>query len=355
MIVKNEEPVLARCLESAALFADEIIIVDTGSTDKTKEIAARYTQQVYDFVWIDDFAAARNHAYSYATMDYILWLDADDDFEQDSIHALCRLKQTLTEDVDVVTFLYGGDIDQQNLKGNDFLLRDRLVKRSLGVKWQYPIHEAIPILPEYRVLHAQDIVVLHRKAVVNEPARNMHIFNKMKQDQLPLNTFNRYFYCRELYLAERYNESVQEYEIICSMREKENILSALPYGVWSLQKLHDTEGAMKILLESLTLFPPNELVCCELGNCFLQKKNDREAELWYNKALAVTVDYKDFQPHFLAYQKFLPYLKLGVLFANRGDFDRALKYNEGALQVFPNNMVAKCNQLYYQKQIDTVT
>ena len=66
MIVKNEEKLLARCLDSVAGLMDEIIIVDTGSSDKTKEIAARYTDKIYDFEWIDDFSAARNFAFSKA-------------------------------------------------------------------------------------------------------------------------------------------------------------------------------------------------------------------------------------------------------------------------------------------------
>ena len=60
MIVKNEESVLARCLDSVASMMDEIIIVDTGSTDRTKEIAAQYTSRIYDFTWWDDFSDARN-------------------------------------------------------------------------------------------------------------------------------------------------------------------------------------------------------------------------------------------------------------------------------------------------------
>lgn len=78
MIVRNEEKVLARCLESVRGCVDEIVIVDTGSSDATKEIAARYTDRIYDFEWIDDFSAARNYAFEQATGDYLLWLDADD-------------------------------------------------------------------------------------------------------------------------------------------------------------------------------------------------------------------------------------------------------------------------------------
>lgn len=72
MIVRDEEEVLARCLDSAAGIADEIIIVDTGSVDRTMEIAREYTDQVYSFTWIDDFAAARNYAFSLASSEFCM-------------------------------------------------------------------------------------------------------------------------------------------------------------------------------------------------------------------------------------------------------------------------------------------
>ena len=72
MIVKNEEDVLERCLESAAGLVDEIIIVDTGSTDRTRKIAARFTDKIFDFSWRDDFSAARNASFSHASMDYCI-------------------------------------------------------------------------------------------------------------------------------------------------------------------------------------------------------------------------------------------------------------------------------------------
>jgi O-antigen biosynthesis protein len=78
MITKNEESFLEQCLNSIKDLVDEIIIVDTGSTDKTKEIAAKFTEKIYDFTWVDDFSKARNESLKYATSDWILVLDADE-------------------------------------------------------------------------------------------------------------------------------------------------------------------------------------------------------------------------------------------------------------------------------------
>ena len=78
MIVKNEEKVLRRCLDSLSDIADEIIIADTGSSDSTKDIALEYTSNVYDFQWTGDFAEARNFVSSKATKDYIYTADADE-------------------------------------------------------------------------------------------------------------------------------------------------------------------------------------------------------------------------------------------------------------------------------------
>jgi glycosyltransferase involved in cell wall biosynthesis len=78
MIVKNEENSLETCLDAISSYMDEIIIVDTGSTDKTKEIALKYSDKVYDYQWGNDFAAARNFSISKAANEYILVLDSDE-------------------------------------------------------------------------------------------------------------------------------------------------------------------------------------------------------------------------------------------------------------------------------------
>ena len=78
MIVRNEERFLPGCLESVRGLVDEIIVVDTGSTDRTAEIARSFGARVFDFEWRDDFSAARNESLRHAGSDWILYLDADE-------------------------------------------------------------------------------------------------------------------------------------------------------------------------------------------------------------------------------------------------------------------------------------
>ncbi|MBO8162015.1 MAG: glycosyltransferase family 2 protein [Thermosipho sp. (in: Bacteria)] len=78
LIVKNEEKNITRCIESMLPVIDELIVVDTGSTDNTVAIAEKFNAKIYHFTWIDDFSAARNYAISKATGDWIIFLDADE-------------------------------------------------------------------------------------------------------------------------------------------------------------------------------------------------------------------------------------------------------------------------------------
>ena len=82
MIVKDEESRLPACLGCVADLVGEIIVVDTGSTDNTREVARHCGAEVHEFSWCDDFAAARNQSLHHATGDWIFWLDADDRIDE---------------------------------------------------------------------------------------------------------------------------------------------------------------------------------------------------------------------------------------------------------------------------------
>ena len=91
MIVKDEEANLPDCLASTADLVDEIIVVDTGSTDRTKEVAASFGAEVFDFPWCDSFAAARNESLKHASGDWVFWPDADDRLDEDNRRKLKTL------------------------------------------------------------------------------------------------------------------------------------------------------------------------------------------------------------------------------------------------------------------------
>ena len=91
MIVKNEEKAIGNCLSSVREIADEIIIVDTGSTDRTKEIASEFGAKIFDFKWGDDFSKARNESLKHATKEWILVLDADEEISKEDLPKLRNL------------------------------------------------------------------------------------------------------------------------------------------------------------------------------------------------------------------------------------------------------------------------
>ena len=144
MIVKNEESVLGRCLDCVKGIADEIIIVDTGSSDRTKEIAAAYTDKIYDFQWNDDFSAARNDAFSKASMEYTMWLDADDVIPEEEQNKIRKLKKELTPDISAVMMKYVTAFDDSGKPA--FLFdRERLLRREKGYRFSGRVHEAVEL------------------------------------------------------------------------------------------------------------------------------------------------------------------------------------------------------------------
>ena len=135
MIVKNEEKNLAACLDCLQGITDEIVIVDTGSTDATKEIAAKYTDKLYDFAWVDDFSAARNFAFSKATMDYIYSADADERLDEENQAKFLQLKEVLLPEIEIVQMYYCNQLEHNTIYSFDKEYRPKLYKRVRNFVW----------------------------------------------------------------------------------------------------------------------------------------------------------------------------------------------------------------------------
>ncbi|MBI2666920.1 polysaccharide deacetylase family protein, partial [Candidatus Woesearchaeota archaeon] len=158
MIVKNEEKFLDACLCSVQNIVDEIIIIDTGSTDKTKEIAQKHHAKIYDFKWIDDFAAARNFSLQQATGDWILILDADEEITSEDHQIIKEATNSWeVEGFRILTRNYSNDSTAQGWQPNLGLgqitkglqgwfpsLKIRLFQNKKNILFQGKVHEIIP-------------------------------------------------------------------------------------------------------------------------------------------------------------------------------------------------------------------
>ncbi|MDR3639522.1 MAG: glycosyltransferase [Isosphaeraceae bacterium] len=164
MIVRNEEQNLPACLASAEGLFDELVIVDTGSTDRTAEIARTFGARVFDFVWVDDFAAARNAALARARGDYAFWLDADDVLEPPERDKLKGVLSRLGETGETAYVVRCAcDPDSSGGGGATVVDHIRLFPVREDVRWTYRVHEQI--LPALRVADVPvrwtDVVVRH--------------------------------------------------------------------------------------------------------------------------------------------------------------------------------------------------
>ena len=142
MIVKNEEANLPACLESVADLVDEIVVVDTGSTDRTKDVAARFGARLYDFAWVDDFAAARNESLRHCTGRWVLWLDADDRVDEENRRRMRAVFAGLQDDLAVYMMRYRCAIGA--VDGTTSMIDyARVFPNHPQVRWRYRVHEQI--------------------------------------------------------------------------------------------------------------------------------------------------------------------------------------------------------------------
>jgi glycosyltransferase involved in cell wall biosynthesis len=139
MIVRDAEATLERALNSVARQFDEIVIVDTGSTDQTKALARRFTKQVYDYAWCDDFSSARQYAHDLCDSEWVFFLDADDEvFGADLLRPLVNVAPAAM-DAYMIRYVLG--VDEQGKATTEFY-RERLIRKD-RMKWAGRVHEVM--------------------------------------------------------------------------------------------------------------------------------------------------------------------------------------------------------------------
>lgn len=342
MIVKNEEKVLERCLSSTRNLFDEIIIVDTGSTDKTKQIAEKFTNKIFNFAWCDDFSKARNFAFSKATGNYIMWLDADDVIPKETAIELLKLKQNFSAD----TYMLKYDIAFADNKPTFSYFRERIIKNCNLAVWQGVVHECI--IPFGKV-ERLNLSIEHRKIENNTKNnnRNLKIYQKNAKYR-KLSPREQYYYGRELFDHKRYFKCISVFKKFINSPNAwvENVIDAH----YLIAKCYELLKCEKLqfyhLTQTFQFDSPRANICCSLGDYFLNLNEIDMAIYWYKTATTCPdVSHTGAFVQTIFYN-YYPYLQLCVCYFKQGNIMDAEKYNKKAREYHYSSAV-KYNEQFF--------
>jgi len=349
MIVKNEEERLGACLESVEDAVDEIIIVDTGSTDQTKETALRYTPYVHDYVWKDDFAEARNTSFAYATKPFVLWLDADDVLDEQEKEKLIKLKHRLNEQVDAVMMPYHYAFDEDGTPSLVFE-RERIVRRNAGFCFSGAVHEAMAV--SGNVIH-EDIAVRHTgQHGESSSRRNLAIYEKHLAEGRGFSARDWYYYARELKNAGDIQRAIDAFDRFLNMDGWiENRIDACILRGECFCAQGKRRQAKASFLEAMLEGAPKAEALCALGACFLEEGGLEAAAHWYGAALLCRPRKNSGGFVSPAAYGYVPLMQLCVIYSRMGQDRLASQMNEQALLLRPKDPAALLNRAYFEEKL----
>ncbi len=286
MIVRNEEHVLARCLDSLCGLYDELIIVDTGSVDATKEIAKRYTNHIYDFKWVNDFSSARNFSLSKAQCDYIYTADADEIINEENRQLFLQLKNVLLPEVEVVEMAYENQLSHCTTSNFNVEFRPKLFRRLRTFQFADPIHEVLRIDP---IVYRSNVCIEHHPTS-GHSQRDLAQLAHLTEQGSTLSSRLEMMYARELLIGGTADDFKAAFPYFKQVRNNLNkppealrrASCVLAFGYALLQ---DGEQLLCYAAPELVGQPPAE-ICCALGYYFLNKKEAQQASDWYSAALS---------------------------------------------------------------------
>jgi len=287
IIVKNEENNLEKCLNSIRDFIDEIIVVDTGSDDKTKEIAKRLGAKVFDFKWTNDFSAARNFALKQTSCDWVLQLDADEILAEGEGAKI----RELTKRDDICGAILQIHNKFENESKNFFHTNLRIFRNAKGVLYEGKLHESVINslkLLNKKIINA-DIKIIHYGYFEKDKIKHERniAFLKEELEQNPKRTHLHFYLGRDYFVYGNYEGAIKHFNKFLEAQKAINFLTIASYmhlGL-SYMKQGDSIKSKEYLLKAVKIKPNYIDALLWLGEIFFDEKNYKEAAKWYKSYL----------------------------------------------------------------------
>ena len=339
MIVKNEEKHLPKCLESVGGLGAEIVIVDTGSTDQTVEIARRYGARIFYFPWNNNFSDARNESLKHATREWIIWLDADDllpETEHEKIRKLAHREPN---------------------RGFYFILRNqgiddsrcyqlRMFPNRPDIRFEGAIHEQVAnTLKRLKIpIQNTDVTLIHTGYATEEIVRGKKKkYLKMMEEWLvkhPDDCLIQYQFALTNHTMDQHQKAVQEFEKFlshsdCLNQDKNVVFYALILTGRSYLNLGNTDKALHYLLEAEKLNTNSDFLKISLAEVYTNRSEPEKAIQYLESVGDLTKPQITFMPMDYSILYFGQQALLGSNWMKLGELEKAWYYFEKAERLKP--------------------
>jgi O-antigen biosynthesis protein len=344
MIVKNEEQNLMRCLESIRPVVEEIVVIDCGSSDRTRDIAGGYGK-VYDFPWTDDFSAARNFSLSKATKEIIFFIDADEAVSSKDYHSVNSIKKMDPSAIwglsivtrnyfwdDVLDINYArnrGEYPEMEEGARGYIPSDkvRFFPRTPKIFFENRIHETVEksIYKSSGRVTDKYVPVIHHFGYLSDKASNKEkqekygILLEKEAEASPRSDKAQFDYAYHLFITEKYSEAFTRFLKAYSLNKRFEYIFYLglaslktgnprqalryfgeikkrenPALTYYLALAHAESGetgkAISLLRSAVKRFPENPHMLQILGESYLKEGKDNLAKMYLEKAKKLALE-----------------------------------------------------------------
>lgn len=335
------------CLSSLSKFCDEIIVVDTGSTDNSIEIAKQYTDKIFQFIENPfDFSNARNESFKKATKEWILWTDMDDYYSDENVEKILKLKPILdTTDSKYFSWYY----DYRHFRGkcSYSFIRDRLLKNDNSFFWRYSIHEELVCNGKSTIL--EDVTTIHTCNHDNN-VKYVEMFRKIEQHR-ELYPRELYYYGGELFVLGQIDkclEVLKKFETTDYPGIYENKRTQ-DYIAKCYIKKGDCAKAKEHFLRYGAYDAFNRDVIYNIADCCFRMNDIEQAIFYYT--IVTNIEFANNNLTKIDDESIIEnsYLQLCVCYYRLGKVKESIEANNKALKLNPNNLNALANQKFFEK------